>query len=108
MSGVGRSNCRATNAEIVYLIDENGKLGEYSVSMELSEIIVNWRGRPTSLFEGDGRMSGAVGMCEPEIGGVNRFPSWSIFCFDRLCENSQPIDRNMKIKADSRTLEIGF
>jgi hypothetical protein len=73
MSGVGRSNCRDTNAEIVYLIDQNEKLGEYSVSMEFSEIIVDWRGRPTSLFEVDGGMVGHGGMCEPAMGAVNRF-----------------------------------
>jgi hypothetical protein len=44
MNGVGRSNCRATDAEIVYLIDQNEKLGGYSVWMELSEIIVDCRG----------------------------------------------------------------
>jgi hypothetical protein len=65
MSGVGRSNCRAVNAEIVYFIDQNGKPGEYSVSMELNEIIVDWRERSRSLFEVDGRTFGDAGMCEP-------------------------------------------
>jgi hypothetical protein len=76
--------------------------------MELNEICVDWRGRPTSLFEGDGWISGAVGMCEPAIGAVSRSPWWSIFCFNRHCDNSQQIDRNIKIKADSRIVEIGF
>jgi hypothetical protein len=53
MSAVGRPNCRATNAEIVYLIDQNGKPGEYSVLMELSKIIVDWSERSRSLFEVD-------------------------------------------------------
>jgi hypothetical protein len=41
MSGVGRSNCRDTNAEIVDLIGQNEKRGGYSVSRELCEIIVD-------------------------------------------------------------------
>jgi hypothetical protein len=53
MSTVGRSNCRAGNAEIVSLIDENGKPGEYAVSMEFSKIIVDWSERSRSLFEVD-------------------------------------------------------
>jgi hypothetical protein len=74
MRGVGRSNCRAANAEIVDLIGQNEKLGGYSVSRELSEIIVDWRGTRTSLFEGGGRIIGHTGMCEPAIAAVNRFP----------------------------------
>jgi hypothetical protein len=59
--------------EIVYLIDQNEKLGEYSVSMELRASIVDWRGRPRSRFEGEGRLSGDAGMCELAIGAVNKF-----------------------------------
>jgi hypothetical protein len=73
MSGVGRSNCRDTNAKIVDLIGQNEKRGGYSVSRELSEIIADWRGRRRSLFEGDGRMIGHAGMCEPVIAAVKRF-----------------------------------
>jgi hypothetical protein len=50
MNGVGKSNCRATDVEIVYLIDQNEKLWEYSVWMELSEIIVDWRGIDRDRF----------------------------------------------------------
>jgi hypothetical protein len=74
MSGAGRSNCRATNAETVYLMDQNEKPGQCPVWRELSEITGDWRGRSTSLFEGDGRMAGHAGMREPAIGVVNRFP----------------------------------
>jgi hypothetical protein len=76
--------------------------------VELSEIIADWCGRPTSLFEGDNRMAGHAGMGEPAIGAVNRFPEWIIFRFNRHCDNSQQIDRNIKIKADSRIVDIGF
>jgi hypothetical protein len=41
MSGVGRLNCRASNAEIVYFIGKNGKPGKVLLSRELSEIIVD-------------------------------------------------------------------
>jgi hypothetical protein len=74
MSEVGRSHCRAPNAGMMHLIDRNRKLGEYSVSMELSEITVDWREKSTSLSEGHGRIRGDGRMCEPAIRAGNIVP----------------------------------